>query len=66
MKFKEFMEYNKEGILIGAIVGAILYYVNPSFLIKYLPDLWWHKLAILVLISSTIGAIIDYLHNPRR
>ena len=29
---KQWLNYNKEGIDIGAIVGAVLFYYNPSFL----------------------------------
>ncbi len=67
MKFNKWLDYNKEGVIYGAIVGTILYYINPSFLVQLnLPVLWWHKLSILVLLSSTVGAIIDSLYRPRK
>lgn len=70
MKLKNltrWIDLQKEGIIIGAIVGAILYYINPPFLsILNLSGLWWHNLAVLILISSTIGAIIDSKYKPRK
>ena len=67
MKFKQWLEYNKEGIVIGAIVGILLFYFNPSFLSNLnLPELGWHRLSILVLISSSICALIDSVYKPRK
>ena len=70
MKLNEinrWLEYNKEGMIVGAIVGVILYYLNLSFInnLLNLPVLWWHRLAILVVISSIIGALIDSIYKPR-
>ena len=67
MKIKQWLNYSKEGIVIGSIVGALLFYFNPLFLdILNLPDLEWHRLSILVLISSSIGALIDSQWRPRK
>ena len=67
MKFKQWLDYNKEGVIGGAIVGALLFYFNPSFLSNLnLPELAWHRLSILVLISSSIGALIDSQWRPRK
>ena len=67
MKFKQWLDYNKEGIVIGAIVGALLFYFNPSFL-NYLklPELGWPRLSILILISTSIGALVDSIYKPKK
>ena len=68
MKFTKWLDLQKEGIIIGAVIGAILHYLNFPMInqILNLPELWWHRLAILVLLSSTIGAIGDSIYKPKK
>lgn len=67
-KIDTWLYRNKEGMIVGALVGGAIYYFNIA--IPYLvfkPEISTStKLATLVFVGMTIGAIIDSKWRPTK
>jgi hypothetical protein len=62
----KWLKLQKEGFLVGAGIGAIIYFfkINLSFL--ELEQTGLAKLAVLIFIFSSVGALIDSVWRPKK
>ena len=67
-KIDNFLKVNKEGMIVGALIGGVIYYFNIA-----IPYLIFKsgisnntKLATLVFVGMTIGALIDNYWRPKQ
>lgn len=65
-KTSKWLKLQKEGFLVGAGIAAIIYFfkINLSFL--ELEQTGLTKLAVLVFIFSSVGALIDSVWRPKK
>lgn len=62
-KTSTWLKLQKEGIFIGALVGAFVYWKNINII--PIDETGIIKLAILIFIFSTGGALIDSVIDPK-
>jgi hypothetical protein len=63
-KTAHWLELQKEGIFWGALAACAVYFFNIS--IVPIDETGFVKLAILIFIFSTGGALIDSVYKPRK
>lgn len=72
-KLQRFIKLQKEGIIIGGIIGALLYYdfkymavAQFLALLKIPLDNIWIGYSALIIIGASLGALIDSLYKPKQ
>lgn len=61
------IDKNKEGTVIGGIAGAAFYYMELPYLeALQIGAVGWPRLALLVFMFATAGALIDSVWRPNK